>query len=668
MTLPNTDSRPSLNDEAAKSIQLLSEIGQAITSSFSTESIIDTTYDKVNGLMDASVFGIGIYNEQTQSINMSAKEKGVNLPKSIFPLADDYLSSYCFNNRREILISDYAKQHQLYLSKSLDLVVGEDPESIIYAPLLIKDNIIGVITVQSFQKNTYTLYHLSVLKIIAAYVATALENAKAYHLIESQKEEIEKKNQNLESEVQKRTAEINFQKEELEGQRDELQRAYRNIKLLSEVGQKITSCLTIEDIISKVYENVNTLMDATTLGIGIYNEEENRIDFPGTIEKGQILPFNYDLLTRQSLSTWCFTKQKEIMIGDYASEYTAYMDEAKIRAGESTNSIIYLPLNIKDKKLGVLTVQSFRLYSYQAFHLTLLRNLASYIAIAIENAEAYHKLNETLATLRSTQAQLIHVEKMASLGQLTAGVAHEIQNPLNFITNFSEMNNELIEELQHEKFNQNAEEQEIILNNIFINNEKINQHGRRADAIVKGMLQHSRQSSGEKVPTDINALAEEYLRLSYQAIRSKNNAFEATIETQFDESLSAGQAGIGQINIMPQDIGRVLLNLFNNAFYAVNERSHQLSANGYQPAISVQTKKINDKVEIRVSDNGVGIPQNIIDKIFQPFFTTKPTGEGTGLGLSLGYDIITKQHNGKIKVESTEGKGSEFIIQLPNHS
>ena len=278
-----------------------------------------------------------------------------------------------------------------------------------------------------------------------------------------------------------------------------------------------------------------------------------------------------------------------------------------------------------------------------------------------QKQKAKTKIEVAYTQLKSTQQQLIQSEKMASLGELTAGIAHEIQNPLNFVNNFSGVNNELIEELKVERSTLNAEEQDELLNDIFQNNEKINMHGKRADAIVKGMLQHSRQTSGKKEPTDINALCDEYLRLSFHGLRAKSKSFNANFKTDFDEN-------VGKINIVSQDMGRVLLNLFNNAFYAVNEK---LAANrspltdNYKPTVLVQTKRINDKVEIRVSDNGNGIPQTIIDKIFQPFFTTKPTGQGTGLGLSLSYDIITKEHSGTIRVNSKKDEGSEFIIELP---
>ena len=270
--------------------------------------------------------------------------------------------------------------------------------------------------------------------------------------------------------------------------------------------------------------------------------------------------------------------------------------------------------------------------------------------------EQKQKVETTLKELKSTQSQLIQSEKMASLGELTAGIAHEIQNPLNFVNNFSEVNKELLTELKDEIKKGNTDEANAIADDLIDNEEKINYHGKRADAIVKGMLQHSRKSDGKKEPTDINALCDEYLRLSYHGLRAKDKNFNADIKTDFDDI-------IGKMNIVPQDIGRVLLNLYNNAFYATNERK-KTTDESYEPIVSVQTKKINDKVEIKVSDNGNGIPQNIVDKIFQPFFTTKPTGQGTGLGLSLSYDII-KTHGGEIKVETKEGEGSEFIIQLP---
>ena len=272
-------------------------------------------------------------------------------------------------------------------------------------------------------------------------------------------------------------------------------------------------------------------------------------------------------------------------------------------------------------------------------------------------------LTKSLDELKAAQAQLIQSEKMASLGELTAGIAHEIQNPLNFVNNFSEVSSELLEELNEELEKGDLDEVKFILKDIKQNLEKINHHGKRADAIVKGMLQHSRTSTGQKEPTDINALCDEYLRLSYHGLRAKDKSFNADFQTNFDPNLP-------KVNVIPQDIGRVLLNLINNAFYAVNARNltgfGNLSGlnNDYKPTVIVSTKNLGDRIEISVRDNGSGIPEEIKNKIFQPFFTTKPSGQGTGLGLSLSYDIV-KAHGGEIKIETKVNEGTTFIIQLP---
>ncbi|MBX7107417.1 MAG: hypothetical protein K1X61_02095 [Chitinophagales bacterium] len=272
------------------------------------------------------------------------------------------------------------------------------------------------------------------------------------------------------------------------------------------------------------------------------------------------------------------------------------------------------------------------------------------------------ELQKTLTELRSTQNQLIQSEKMASLGELTAGIAHEIQNPLNFVNNFSEVSNELLTEMKNELANGHTSEAIALADDVSQNLEKIIHHGRRADAIVKGMLQHSRASTGKKELTDINALADEYLRLAYHGLRAKDKSFNATLKTDFDPSL-------GKINIIPQDIGRVILNMLTNAFYAVMEKKklpgNTPQASSFEPIVSVTTRKNGSNAEISISDNGNGIPQQVMDKIFQPFFTTKPTGQGTGLGLSISYDIITKGHGGELKVQTEEGSGTTFTIVLP---
>ncbi|QNA44555.1 sensor histidine kinase [Lacibacter sediminis] len=325
--------------------------------------------------------------------------------------------------------------------------------------------------------------------------------------------------------------------------------------------------------------------------------------------------------------------------------------------GEQKNAITKL-LKDADKELEITAFKLDRTEKVK-------RTTAILLEETIEELEQKRKaieetnaaLTKSLEELKAAQAQLIQSEKMASLGELTAGIAHEIQNPLNFVNNFSEVSTELVDEMNEEIEKGNLEDAKQIANDLKQNLEKINHHGKRAGDIVKGMLQHSRSSSGQKELTDINALADEYLRLAYHGLRAKDKTFNAAMKTDLD-------ATIGLIKIIPQDIGRVVLNLITNAFYAVSERKKQQPEH-YEPVVSVSTKKLNDRIEIHVKDNGTGIPQKALDKIFQPFFTTKPTGQGTGLGLSLSYDIV-KAHGGELKVETKENEGSMFIIQLPD--
>ena len=317
---------------------------------------------------------------------------------------------------------------------------------------------------------------------------------------------------------------------------------------------------------------------------------------------------------------------------------------------------------ITDNEIAIAKLASANKLSAQSRNFTigiaaLLLILAGSIYFRFHSKKKANRiLEQTLADLKSTQSQLVQSEKMASLGELTAGIAHEIQNPLNFVNNFSEVNSELINELIDELEKGNTAEVKSIATDIRENSEKVKHHGKRADAIVKGMLQHSRAGSGEKEPTDINELCEEYLRLAYHGLRAKDKTFNARFETDLD-------ATIGKVNILPQDMGRVILNLINNAFYAVTERKKK-NEQGYEPIVRVSTRKAGGKLEFKVADNGTGIPDAIREKIFQPFYTTKPTGQGTGLGLSLSYDIV-KAHGGEMRVESIPGQETIFTIQIP---
>ena len=286
------------------------------------------------------------------------------------------------------------------------------------------------------------------------------------------------------------------------------------------------------------------------------------------------------------------------------------------------------------------------------------RQVAERTAALHEQAEA---LRQTVTELKTTQAQLVQAEKMASLGELTAGIAHEIQNPLNFVNNFADVSAELVTELEEEQQKPARDPglEAELLADLKQNLLKISQHGGRASSIVRGMLEHSRTSSGERTPTDLNQLADEYLRLAYHGLRAKDKSFNATLQPDFEP-------GLTPVSVVAQDLGRVLLNLLTNAFYAVTQRQRHGGDAGYAPTVGVRTRRVGGgQVEISVSDNGTGMSAAVQQKIFQPFFTTKPTGEGTGLGLSLSYDIVTKGHGGTLTVESQPGRGTTFLITLP---
>jgi C4-dicarboxylate-specific signal transduction histidine kinase len=360
-----------------------------------------------------------------------------------------------------------------------------------------------------------------------------------------------------------------------------------------------------------------------------------------------------------------------VMKGDARKEWISYC-EARSKAlqgyyGEVIPERTYHLYKFSHGAIGVATPAALSEESW-----SLLKRAASVFSLAYSRfrdltqarldlkklKEEKKRAEDALKELQLTQQQLVHAEKMASLGELTAGIAHEIQNPLNFVNNFSDVSRELLEELLEEMEKGETEEVDAIAKDVIQNLEKIVHHGKRADSIVKGMLQHSRSGDGKKEPTDLNALTDEYFRLAYHGLRAKDKSFNATMDTEFDDSIS-------EVDVVPQDIGRVLLNLITNAFHAVSERKEKESE-GYEPTVWVKTRKTTNGVEISVRDNGGGIPAEIRDKIFQPFFTTKPTGEGTGLGLSMSYDIVTKGHGGEFKVETTEGEGSMFTILLKN--
>jgi signal transduction histidine kinase len=591
------------------------------------------------GNLDSAVYygELGYRWGQDLGIMEDLRDNSASLAEA-YAKKNDYKNALSFFQNyisyRDSMVNDKVKNRSLVLEHDFELAKKEDQISLLNEQ-------------QRLQRNfLYSSLVVLALILVAAFLLlrNIRQKQKANRLLLRQKQEIDAK------------------AKELAAQKDILQKSYNNVELLGEIGRKITSSLSVEKIIGTVYDNVNGLMDAAIFGIGIYHDATKALDFPSTYENGHPLPpYSNAINDPNRLAAVCFSTGKEIIISDLEKDYANYLQKMPTPIeGKSPASLIYLPMVSKGKLFGVVTVQSFNKDAFTDYHVYMLRSIALYTAIALENAESFNQLNSTLDTLQETQAQLIQSEKMASLGELTAGIAHEIQNPLNFVNNFAEVSVELVDEILEERSkSQEARDETLvaeILGDIKENLSKIRHHGKRADSIVKGMLEHSRKQSGEKVPTDINALADEYLRLAYHGMRAKDKSFNADFKMDFDPN-------IPKVGLVAQDIGRVLLNLINNAFYAVNEKSKQ-HPDGFKPTVTVKTSKKSDRVEVMVIDNGPGIPDHIQEKIFQPFFTTKPTGQGTGLGLSLSYDIV-KAHGGDILVDSSPETGTQFTISLP---
>ncbi len=459
---------------------------------------------------------------------------------------------------------------------------------------------------------------------------------------------------------------------ELEQAREALQHAS-----LDRVRAEIASMRTAKDlerITPLIWRELKALeVPFIRCGIFIIDEDNAVTHVYLTTPEGKSLgvlnlSFNANELTTNTVKYW---RKKDVYKEHWDKQGFINWTKSMMQLGQVQNAETYQGSSAPPESLYLHFVPFTQgmLYVGDVSPLTdekldLVKTLAEAFSIAYARyedfkniEEAKNKIEITLNELKAAQAQLVHSEKMASLGELTAGIAHEIKNPLNFVNNFSEVSSELLDEIKTGLKNKNEEEVGELLDDLKQNLEKINQHGKRADSIVKGMLLHSRGTSGDKTLTDINDLLEQYINLAYHGMRAQDKEFNITIEKDYDKTLK-------KINVVPQDISRAFLNIINNACYAANEKK-KITGDNFQPTLRVSTKNLKDKVEIRIADNGNGVPDKIKDKIFQPFFTTKPTGEGTGLGLSLSYDIVVKQHDGEIKVETKEGEGSLFIIMLP---
>jgi signal transduction histidine kinase len=499
-------------------------------------------------------------------------------------------------------------------------------------PIQKGDYILGVIVIYQLQVRPFTDKQIALVEIFADQAAIAIENVR------------------LLDELRQRT--------------NELSRSVGELRALGEVSQAVNSTLNLETVLSTIVAKAVQLSSTEAGAIYVFDDLQNAFHLRATYGMDQEL---IDALTQQRMGlddpnvAQALAQPEPIQVADLREDAPTAVNEITLRAGYLARLVA--PLRRGEDVVGFLVVRRRTPGTFPQNTIDLIKTFAAQSAVAIENARLFQNVQTSLENLRTTQDRLVQTQKLASLGQLTAGIAHEIKNPLNFVNNFSGVSAELIDELQEALKGAPLDERigcEIteLTNTLRDNLDKIVQHGKRADAIVKNMLLHSREGSGEHRPVDANDLVEESLNLAYHGARAEKQGFKITMERSFDPNA-------GQVDVFPQEITRALLNLISNGFYAATKRKEQDNREGYEPTLMATTKNLGDKVEIRIRDNGIGIPPDVKEKMFNPFFTTKPAGEGTGLGLSICHDIIVKQHSGSIEVDSRPGEYTEVRIVLP---
>lgn len=573
---------------------IYSLVGNRICEVLNTQTLIIRTFD--NG-------------QENWEFAIENNERLYSKPRPLI-----WANKHLKKTKKPLLINEnYLEVAKKHGDKDSGVSQGLPPKSAIFVPMLVSNKVVGSVSLQNVvEENAFTEADVQLLSTLTNSMSVALQNAKLFN-----------ETARLLTETEQRASEL---------------------QTVNNISRAMVSQLEFDALVELVGEQLKETFKADIVYLAIHDHETNMLHFPYLYgETGESRKFGNGITEKIIL------KQEPLLINqDVDKAYDKMKAEIK---GTMVQSFLGVPIIVSSKAIGVVSVQSTEAENrFDEYDQRLLTTIAANLSVAMQNAEAYQKLQEALKELRAAQEQLIQSEKMASLGELTAGVAHEIQNPLNFVNNFSEVSGELIEELVAELDSGEVDEAKAISDDLKQNLGKINHHGQRASDIVKGMLEHSRTSDGKKELVDINKLADEYLRLAYHGLRAKDKSFNAEFQADLYEDLP-------QVNVVQQEIGRVLLNLINNAFHAV--------ADTESPKVVVKTSIKDEMVKISVKDNGSGIPEDIRDKIFQPFFTTKPTGQGTGLGLSLSYDIITKGHNGDLKVKSKLNAGTEFSIILP---
>ena len=539
--------------------------------------------------------------------------------------------------RRTIHIPDVlADPEYTYGAKDVEAI-----RTILGVPMLKGDDLLGVIMIYRLEVKPFTDKQIALVETFADQAAIAIENVR------------------LLDELRERT--------------NELGQSVGELRALGEVSQAVNSTLDLETVLFTIVGRAVPLSHTDAGAIYVFDDERQEFRLHATYGMSETM---IAAITDQRIGLGdaigaATTQRKPIQVPDIRNEPTSPVNEIIVREGY--RGILVIPLLRPDQIVGGLVVRRKTPGEFAKSTIDLLQTFADQSVVAIQNARLFEsveartrELGKSLEDLRTAQDRLVQTQKLASLGQLTAGIAHEIKNPLNFVNNFSGVSVELIDELEETLSSIKADDKTRaaiteLANTLRGNLDKIVQHGKRADSIVKNMLLHSREGSGEHRPVAINALVEEAVNLAYHGARAEKQGFNITLERSFDPAA-------GEVDLFPQEITRALLNLISNGFYAATKRKAEANGGNYEPTLAATTKNLGDRVEIRIRDNGTGIPPEVKEKMFNPFFTTKPAGEGTGLGLSISHDIIVKQHGGSIEVDTEPGKFTEFRIVLPRAS
>jgi len=611
--------------QRVEELAVINGVQQGLVAEMDMQGIYDLVGNRIRDLFDAQVVVIRTFDrEQEAEIFHYAIEKGERL--RIEPIPFEEFSRHAMENKEPIVINEKFEQYLESLG-SRTSSAGDAPKSAVFVPLVVGDQVKGNISLQNVDReHAFSDSDVRLLSTLAASMSVALENARLFD-----------QTTKLLAESDQRAAELTT---------------------VNEISKALVSQLEFDALVQLVGDKIQETFKADMAYVAFIDEEEGIINFPyGYGDDFPPIQFG-EGFTSQIIRTG-----EPLLVNEDVSG--TFEDLGIQEIGKASASYLGVPVSVGTKVVGVISVQSSTVQGrFNDQDLRLMSTIAANVGVALQNAESYRQLNATLENLKATQEQLVTQEKMASLGQLTAGIAHEIKNPLNFVNNFSELNQELAQDLTDEINANRSKTIEEVYDNLFdlvtslkTNAAQISKHGKRADSIVRNMMQHATDKSTERFRVEVNAFVDEYIGLSYHGMKAQTPDLEVDIERDFDERA-------GNAEMAPQELGRVLLNLLNNAFYAVHEKSR--STNGeYKPTVTCKTKRGAGQLEIRVQDNGPGIPDHVKEHIFEPLFTTKPTGSGTGLGLSLAFDIVTQVHGGSLTVETEVGTGTSFVVRLP---